>query len=328
MARLEVKRQMGQGDIAAVSELLEVATSEDGHSPLGEHRWLDLVHGGRHGFAGLVAWEPGHGHPVGYAQLTREPLAGPVASATGPTWALEFVVDPHHRSRDPDIGHTLLAAALGVVREEGGGHVHLWLHHPTAATDELAGAVGLARGRELLQMRRHLPTGISSDLPVRPFVAGQDEAAWLEVNNRAFRWHPEQGGWDRETLQARQGQPWFDASGLLLHERDGKLAGFCWTKEHRDADPALGEIYVVAVDPAFQRLGLGRSLVLAGLELLAQRGLVAGMLYVDAANVGAVRLYEQLGFTVDHVDRAYVGDFAPAGRDGRRPSGQGPDPDD
>ena len=30
------------------------------------------------------------------------------------------------------------------------------------------------------------------------------------------------------------------------------------------------------------------------------------MLYVDAGNAPAARLYEDLGFTVDHVDRAYA----------------------
>jgi mycothiol synthase len=304
MTRLEVKRQMGRGDIEAVSELLQVATEVDGHAPLDEHQWLDLVHGGRHGFAGLVAWEPGHDHPVGYAQVTREEEA----ATHSPTWALEYVVDPHHREPDLGIARTLLDAALGIVAQAGGGHVHMWVPKPDDGHDRLAAAVGLRRGRELRQLRRPLPVEQHSSLDVRPFVPGQDEAAWLEVNNRAFAWHPEQGGWDLETIRNREEQPWFDADGFLLHERGGKLAGFCWTKVHPAHDPPLGEIYVVAVDPGFQGLGLGRSLVLAGLDHLAGAGLTQAMLYVDADNAGALRLYEKLGFGTDHVDRAYVGD--------------------
>ncbi len=298
---------MGRADIAAVSELLDAAAEVDGHPPLDEHQWLDLVNGGRHDFAGLVAWEPGHGHPVGYAQVTRE------ASGTHEaTWALEWVVDPHHRRPDLGIARTLLAAAIGLVADAGGGHVHMWVPKPSATTDDLAAAVGLRRGRELRQLRRPLPLGEEPAIAVRPFVPGHDEPAWLEVNNRAFHWHPEQGGWDVETLHNREAQPWFDPAGFLLHERDGKLAGFCWTKVHADHKPQLGEIYVVAVDPGFRGLGLGRSLVVAGLAHLAGRGLGTAMLYVDADNAGALRLYEELGFTTDHVDRAYVGDVEPA----------------
>jgi len=306
VAHLEVKREMGRADIAAVSELLEVATEVDGHPPLDEHQWLDLVNGGRHDFAGLVAWEPGHDHPVGYAQVTRE-----AAGTDQATWALEWVVDPHHRRPDLGIARTLLDAALGLVAEAGGGHVHMWVPKPTDATDHLAAAVGLRRGRELRQLRRRLPTGEGPAIAVRPFVPGRDEAAWLEVNNRAFQWHPEQGGWDVETLRSRQAQPWFDPSGFLLHKRNGKLAGFCWTKVHTDHEPPLGEIYVVAVDPGFRSLGLGRALVVVGLDHLARHGLEIAMLYVDSDNAGALRLYEKLGFTTDHVDRAYVGDVPP-----------------
>jgi mycothiol synthase len=300
--RMEVKRQMDGDDIAAVRQLLDVASAADAHRALGEHQWLDLVQGGRVGFAGLVAWLPGHDHPVGYCQVSRGPSS----------WAMELVIDPHHRDTEgPEIGLDLVTEAVRVVASEGGGHVHLWVSKPSSLHDRIAAVTGLVRGRDLLQLRRPLPVGEEWSLTVRPFVVGRDEAAWLEVNNRAFHWHPEQGGWDLATLQAREREPWFDPEGFLLHEVDGRLAGFVWTKVHDDESPPLGEIYVIATDPAFQGRGLGRSLVLAGLDHLASRGLGIGMLYVDASNEGAVHLYQDLGFTVDHVDRAYTVDVAP-----------------
>jgi len=299
---VEVKRQMGPDDIAAVQELLDVAAAADGHRPLGEHKWLDLVQGGREGFAGLVAIEPGHDHPVGYAQLSRGPSS----------WALEFLVDPHHRVPGNTIGIELVRQALQIVAGEGGGHLHLWVNKPRPEHDAVAAATGLVRGRDLYQMRRQLPVDEPFVLDTRPFRPGVDDDAWLNVNNRAFHWHPEQGGWDRATLEVREAETWFDPKGFLLHEEGGRLAGFCWTKVHRDEHPPLGEIYVIAVDPDWQGTGLGRRLTLAGLDHLSRAGLTVGMLYVDAANRSALKLYVDLGFEIDHIDRAYIGDIPAA----------------
>jgi len=299
-----VKRRMGESDVAEVSELLSVVGAADGHRPLGEHKWIDLVHGGRRGFAGFVAREKEGGPLLGYAQLSQGDRS----------WGVEVVVHPAWRGPQEGVAGDLLSAALAEVAHQGGGHVHLWVPKPDESWDATAAACGLRRGRDLYQMRRPLPLDApgAERVAVRPFVPGEDERAWLEVNNRAFASHPEQGDWTMDTLHERETEPWFDPDGFLLHERQGRLAAFCWTKVH-DGDPPVGEIYVIGVDPDFQGLGLGRALVEAGLDHLAGAGLRRAMLYVDAGNTAAVALYRSLGFVVDHTDRAYTGDVERAG---------------
>lgn len=306
MRVLDIKHQMNPADIAVVRELLRDAERADGHRPMSDHLWLDLVDGGREGFAGLVAWEPGHEHPVAYAQVSR---------GHG-SWSLELVVHPHHRYEMNVIGPELLGAALEVVAASGGGHVHWWVFEPTIAHDAVASAVGMAPGRLLHQMRRSLPLSaadLSAAIEVRPIVKGSDEDEWLTVNNRAFADHPEQGGWDAATLSSRMSQPWFDPAGFVIHEIDGRMAAFCWTKVHHDTEPVLGEIYVIGVDPDFHGRGLGRGVTVSALRNIAERGITMAMLYVDASNTRAVSMYEALGFRLHRVDRAYVGDVKPSG---------------
>lgn len=301
MAVLEVKRQMTPSDVADVKGLLGAAKRFDGHHALDDHLWLDLVEGGHPGFAALLAWDGDRKRPIAYAQLSR----------TNDSWAMQLVVDPEHRAELMTLGPELLGTAHVLVSESGGGRVHWWVVEPTADHDAIAAQLGLRPDRLLHQMRRPLPTGLADGVATRPFEVGVDEETWLHVNNRAFHGHPEQGGWDVETLRQREKEPWFDPSGFLLHERDGRLAAFCWTKVHRDHDPALGEIYVIGVDPDFQGLGLGRGLTLAGLDHMAGQGVPVGMLFVDAGNEAALALYGKLGFTVHRSDRAYVGDVRP-----------------
>ena len=299
---------MGEADIAALSRLIESASKADGHRALGEHKWLDLVQGGRSGFAGFVATEAsGRRRLIGYAQLSKG----------SDSWAVEYVVHPNWRA-EPRLKSDLVAAALRTIAEQGGGHVHLWVPMPQSDDDDVAHGLGLHRGRDLCQMRRSLPVeDMASSVSVRAFVPGDDEEAWLDVNNRAFRGHPEQGSWTRRELEEREGQPWFDPAGFLVHEEDGAMAAFCWTKVQDDdhGDGEVGEIYVIAVNPDFQGKGLGRELVLAGLEYLSGLGLETAMLYVDNDNEPARALYRSLGFRDDHVDRAYTGDIAVLGPD-------------
>ena len=204
-----------------------------------------------------------------------------------------------------------LDTALDDIAGRGGGPVRWFVSDPTAEDAAAAGRHGLTVERDLLQLRRPLPVDAAvPSLVTRAFVPGKDEAEWVAVNDRAFDTHPEQGGWSVDQVLEREAEPWFDPEGFLLHhdEQTGALAAFVWTKVHAEESPPSGEIYVIGVDPAFQSRGLGRTMTLVGLDWLHRaRGITRGMLYVDAANAPAIKMYGSLGFETDHVDRSFVG---------------------
>lgn len=233
-------------------------------------------------------------------------------NVVAPRHTIAVVVDPTRRSTG--VARTLIDTAIELAEARGGGLLELLAFGSDAHTDRFAAAVGFELERELWQMRVALPLPDEPRWPpgidVRAFVPGQDEPAWLVVNNRAFRDDPDQGHWAVPTLLRREAEPWFDPQGFLLAFDAHGLAGFCWTKIHAPAPPsepeALGEIYVIGVDPDRQGTGLGRALVVGGLASLHDRGTATGMLFVDAHNDAAVGLYRALGFDVTRVDRAYT----------------------
>jgi mycothiol synthase len=232
--------------------------------------------------------------------------------------SLHVAIDPAHRGSSsggedgedgPDIRTTLISRAL----ERATQPVRLWIMLAGDDDDVAMAKLGFRPERDLLQMRVPLPLPadiVAGSRPVatRSFRVGLDEETWLMVNNRAFAGHPEQGNWTLEKLQGREQAEWFDPDGFLIaDDADGPgIIGSCWTKVHRHAEPVLGEIYVISVDPSHHSEGWGRALTVAGLQWLAAQGLTVGMLYTDASNTAAVALYHSLGLAVDHIDRSYL----------------------
>jgi mycothiol synthase len=180
----------------------------------------------------------------------------------------------------------------------------IWSHGKGSRLAEVLARRGFVPARELHQLRRPLGDDLDAPSPpegvdIRPFALGVDEDPWVTVNAAAFASHSEQGSWTRTDLEAREREGWFDPSGLLMAWRGTDLLGFHWTKIHPDG---AGEVYVLAVAPAAQGLGLGQVLLQRGLASLRDRGCTEVLLYVDGDNAGALRLYERSGFRRHDLD--------------------------
>jgi mycothiol synthase len=300
---VQVTEALTGAERAAIERLHDAALAHDGHPSLGDEAWREIASpspsgpGARRAASFLV--RDASGTLVGYGNLAPGDTASP------PHVAAAVVVAPEARGHDVETH--LLDAMVRDVAAHAGALVIWWRLGAGADSDRIASEVGFRPERDLHEMHVPIPLPDPPRWPpgieVRTFEPGRDEEAWLAVNNRAFAGHPEQGAWVRATLERRMDEPWFDPKGFLLaFDADG-LAGFCWTKVH--AAEGLGEIYVIGVDPDRQGRKLGRPLVVAGLESLAERGLRTGMLFVDGANDAAFRLYTSLGFGTVRLDRAY-----------------------
>ncbi|KAA0916484.1 mycothiol synthase [Dietzia sp. ANT_WB102] len=322
------ERAVDVGAADRIEAMAGIAESVDGVAPLGEQplralrgpagevrHFLASDPAASESDAGGPSASPSAGDPaiVGYAQLT----------GTGDEATVEMVVDPEHRRRGH--GSALLRAVFNAEPRAA-----VWAHGDLTAARALAENLGLARTRELLKMRRRAADGPTLPEPrasegietgALADAASEGGSRWagmdardefLRVNNAAFSWHPEQGGWTREQLDDRLAVDWVDPGAVFLAvDTSGeipRLAGFHWTKTVAEPGKSIeGEVYVVAVDPADQGRGLGGLLTAIGVAHLESTvGAESVVLYVEGDNLPAIRTYERLGFAVEHRDVTYA----------------------
>jgi mycothiol synthase len=286
-----------------VLDLIQRSAIFDNSPPIAEHILLHLRHGGDKSDSHLVHQE--QSKVIGYAHLDQTDLvAGP---------SVELVVDPDHRSFG--IGKQLLSKAVEIC----GQNLRLWVHGENEAAAALADSFNFEKIRAVLQMQKQLTDieklpEIDPKVIIRSFLPGLDSNDWLSLNNKVFKDHPEQSDWQLSDLNHRLGEEWFDEKGFFIASLNNQMIGSTWTKIHgapthdhggSHDHPAIGEIYITAVDPDYSGSGLGRALTITALNYLKYQGLTDAMLYVDFDNTRALKLYNSLGFTESGKDILY-----------------------
>ncbi|MFM7271184.1 MAG: mycothiol synthase [Actinomycetes bacterium] len=270
------------------------AAAEHGWNPLGESVWRDLA-------------DPAPDSRIVVVREGDDPVAAVHACRTRRGWTLAVA------ARDDVVPPT--ATACAAVAELGGGTITAWVTDSGSPGSLAARAslrsVGLAPTRRLRRLEVALPVRVAPFPPgieVGPFTDA-DVEGWLNVNNRAFPDHSEQGDWDTERFARRRAEAWFDPADLRCAREASRLVGSCWTKAVHELDrPPIGEIYVIAVDPDHHRRGLGAALVTEGLDHQRRtHGAEIGMLYTESDNSAALALYGSLGFEAVRTDEAWTG---------------------
>ena len=274
--------------------LIKAAHDFDGTPPIAEHVLLHLRHGGDKSDSHIVF--ESNNQVIAYAHLdTTDLVAGP---------SVEAVVHPNHRGKG--LGSMILREAIKVC----GDKTRIWSHGDLPAAKAIAASLKLERLWSNLLMSKSLGEiqSVVSKYPIRTFIPDLDNQAFLSLNKKVFANYPDQGGWSEDDLRVRLNEEWFQKEGFFVAEDKGGLIGFCWTKIHgahthshsgEDYDhghDALGEIYVLAVNPDYKGQGVGRDLTITGLNYLKYQGLNNVMLYVGVENKPAFNLYKSLGF--------------------------------
>lgn len=196
----------------------------------------------------------------------------------------ELVVDPAFRRR-----------GLGSRLYEKAGKPPVWAHGDLPAARAFSQHFGLVATRILLVMGRgdYEPQPVTLPAGFRIVTAAEEceDEQWVRVNNEAFSWHPEQGGWNVDKLREARATSWYDPTGVFFLYEGDHLAGFHWTKRV----DGVGEVYVIGLGDGYRGRGLGRPLLTAGLNAMAEDKRI--ILYVEGDNDAAVGMYSALGFT-------------------------------
>lgn len=268
---------------AAFDRLVRVAVAVDGQAPFNDQALVDAENGTRR----LVFIVEQQESPSAAEHL--------VGAAILDAHEFELVVDPEWR------GSGFGNAAVAELISDAQAGLKAWSHGDHPAARALASRFGFTPVRTLLQLRMPLDGSGEHGAAFDTFRPGIDDEEWVALNAKIFASHPEQGSLTVDDLRVRENEQWFDpADFLIARNEDGQMVGYNWLKIEDD----LGEIYVIGVDAPGR--GLGRSLMLAGLDRMRERGCTTAALYVEADNVPAVGLYRSLGFSDHTIDVQYL----------------------
>jgi mycothiol synthase len=293
-------------DLEATVDLLQACEAED------QEGSVPTVESLRHqmSFPGYDATKLVYVLPEERGGLSAFCVGLPLPGPAGMTYMVNMSIHPDRR---PELEDELLlfmeGRAVAWCRKEGATATLQsgYISHQTHRRNLLE-RHGYEAQRWFLELERDLTLPIP-EMPdpaivhIRPVRPETDAAALHTAMTESFLDH-----WNPMTLTAEQlmhfmQRPAFRPKlNLLAVGADGEPAGLClctvredYNRQHNALE---GLVDILGVRRPFRREGVGRTLLLRGLEALRAAGMTMTTIVVDADSpTGANRLYASVGFT-------------------------------
>ncbi len=306
METLQARTYAGDADLQPIADFLNLV---EAHEHLDEGTSPDEL---REEFSSptfdpardIRIWEDADGTMLAFAQIWI-PAAGEVAD--GYVW---FKVHPEHR--DGTTESEIFAWGAERMRDVGrerGVRVQLRAGARSDKADriKLLEQHGFMANRYFLRMSRDLSEPIAEPkLPggftIRALAGTGEAAAWIDMFNLSFIDH-----WNHHPKTVDERLHWMSESfyrphlDLIAQAPDGTFAAFTFCgvfpDENRRTGRNEGWVELLGTRRGYRNMGLGRAILLVGLQCLKAEGVDTAVLGVDAESpTGATSLYESVGF--------------------------------
>jgi ribosomal protein S18 acetylase RimI-like enzyme len=139
---------------------------------------------------------------------------------------------------------------------------------------------------------------MTSQIDIRP-IQDRDYFGISEVENEVYEGH----GYDFYFIRMI---PFIFRTTCLIAENKGKAVGYC-LGALEDYNPSCGWLLSLVVKAEARNQGVGSALMKQCIDLLCARGVKCIKLTVAEDNVGAVHLYQSIGFEVASIENDFFG---------------------
>jgi mycothiol synthase len=217
--------------------------------------------------------------------------------------SFEGWVHPLHRRHG--VGTALLTAFEHYVQRFLHGSVTLAAraYADIPGVEALFRLKGYGQGHPFYTMRsrlqnRTMNTDLPSGLTIKAFNAGQLDRL-VDTDNTIFQdhWGAKQRTPSLFRAQMIETRP-HDPKLWLLAWAGDELAGECLCHANHLGEPNDGWVSTLGVRREYRGRGLGRALLVMGLQRLQNQGFDTASLNVDSENTSAVNLYRSVGMDV------------------------------